>query len=61
MALEMSTASTMSTGSALAIASDRVGSEAKNCCITSLTTIGVLTPVGWTEFTRMRCGARLFA
>ena len=27
----------------------------------SFTTMGVLTPVGCTEFTRMRCGARLFA
>ena len=27
----------------------------------SFTTMGVLTPVGCTEFTRMRCGARSFA
>ena len=54
----MSTGSTMSTGSALAIAWDRLGSLARNACMMSFTTIGVLTPVGCTEFTRMRCGAR---
>jgi hypothetical protein len=57
----MSTASTMSTGRAFAIALLRLGSWARNSCIASLTTIGVFTPVGWTEFTRMRCGARVLA
>ena len=57
----MSTGSTMGTGSALAIALDRLGSCSRNSCMASLTTIGVFTPVGWTVFTRMLCGARLLA
>jgi hypothetical protein len=40
----MSTASTMSTGRAFAIALLRLGSWARNSCIASLTTIGVFTP-----------------
>jgi len=59
--VEMSTGSTMSTGSALAIAWPMAGSDSRNCCITSLTTMGVRTPVGCTEFTRMLCGARVLA
>ena len=57
----MSTGSTIGTGSALAIAFDRLGSDSRNSCIASLTTIGVFTPVGCTLLTRIECGARLLA
>ena len=57
----MSTGSTMSTGSALAIALPICGSAARNSAITSLTIMGVFTPVGWTVFTRMLNGARVLA
>jgi hypothetical protein len=53
-ALETSMASTMSTGRALAMACPTLGSARRNCCITSLTIMGVFTPVGCTELTQMR-------
>ena len=57
MALEMSIASTISTGDPLAVAA-MPGSCSKSFAKSSSTVIGVLTPVGATELTRMLWGAR---